>query len=134
DRQRNGWSLKDKLVAHLPDYAPLASRFAGLLNLRNRSRMLAALGEKWLGFSARRSLPAWQAKHFFNSGVTGATREQVLAAERPVVLFVDTFNGYFESPNAHAALRVLQAAGYTVHVAARQAAGGRHLCCGRTFL
>src|SRR5690606_25958320 len=52
----------------------------------------------------------------------------------PVVLFVDTFNGYFESPNAHAAFRVLEAAGYTVHVAAKQKPDGRHLCCGRTFL
>src|SRR3546814_7581739 len=34
---------------------------------------------------------------------------------RSAVLFVDTFNGTFESENAVAALRVLQAAGYTVH-------------------
>ncbi|MGV3569561.1 MAG: FAD-binding and (Fe-S)-binding domain-containing protein, partial [Ramlibacter sp.] len=134
DRRKNGWSMKDRLVANLPDYAPLASRFAALLNLRNRSGLLAALGEKLLGFSARRSLPQWQSSHFFNSGVTGATREQVLAADRPVVLFVDTFNGYFESANAQAAFRVLEAAGYTVHVAAKQAPDGKHLCCGRTFL
>jgi Fe-S oxidoreductase len=34
-----------------------------------------------------------------------------------VVLFADTFNNYFESENAAAALQVLQAAGYKVHVA-----------------
>ena len=62
------------------------------------------------------------------------SREEVLAAERGVVLFVDTFNGYFESDNAHAALRVLQAAGYTVHVASKQQPDGKHLCCGRTYL
>lgn len=134
DRKKNGWSLKDRLVAKLPDYAPLASRFAGLLNLRNRSGALAALGEKVLGFAAQRSLPEWQSSHFFNSGVTGATRDQVLAADKPVVLFVDTFNGYFESANAHAAFRVLEAAGYTVHVAAKQSSDGKHLCCGRTYL
>jgi Fe-S oxidoreductase len=50
------------------------------------------------------------------------------------VLFVDTFNGFFESENAHAALRVLQAAGYTVHVASKVKDDGQHLCCGRTFL
>lgn len=50
-----------------------------------------------------------------------------------VVLFADTFNNYFESENARAALRVLEAAGYTVHIA--QAAGeSRPLCCGRTYL
>ncbi|HSV82221.1 MAG TPA: FAD-linked oxidase C-terminal domain-containing protein, partial [Ramlibacter sp.] len=134
DRRRNGWSLKDRLIARLPDYARTASRFAGLLNLRNRSRLLAVLGEKLLGFSARRSLPAWQQRHFFNSGLQGATPEQVLAADRPVVLFVDTFNGFFESANAEAAFRLLQAAGYTVHIAARQGRDGGHLCCGRTYL
>lgn len=134
DRQKNGWSLKDRLIARLPDYAATASRFAGLLNLRNRSALLAALGEKLLGFSARRSLPEWQSAHFFNSGVQGATREETLAAERPVVLFVDTFNGFFESANAHAAFQVLQAAGYTVHIAARHGGDGKHLCCGRTYL
>jgi Fe-S oxidoreductase len=52
---------------------------------------------------------------------------------REVVLFIDTFNNYFEPENAHAALDVLQAAGYTVHLP-RAVDGGRPLCCGRTFL
>ncbi len=134
DRRRRGWSLRDRLVAHLPDYAATASRFAGVLNLRNRSRWLAAAGEKLLGFAARRPLPAWRRDHFFHGATPGATRAEVLAAARPVVLFVDTFNGFFESGNARAALQVLEAAGYTVHVAARAEGEGRHLCCGRTYL
>src|SRR6185503_10472215 len=44
-----------------------------------------------------------------------------------VVLFVDTFNRYFEPENARAAMAVLRAAGYEVHAPAG-------LCCGRTFL
>jgi FAD/FMN-containing dehydrogenase/Fe-S oxidoreductase len=134
DRKRNGWSLKDKLVARLPDYAATASRFAGLLNLRNRSGLLARLGEKMLGFSARRSLPEWQSQHFFNGAARGASRAKVLSAAKPVVLFVDTFNGFFESMNAQAAFDVLEAAGYTVHVAAKEKPDGKHLCCGRTYL
>jgi Fe-S oxidoreductase len=130
-KARHGHTLKDKLVAHLPRYAAWASRFAPLLNLRNRSPLLARLGEALLGLSARRSLPQWQGRHFFNTAHSGATRDEVLAADKPVVLFVDTFNGYFESANARDALQVLQAAGYTVHVAAK---GGGHLCCGRTYL
>ena len=133
DGRANGWTLKDKLIAQLPDYAATASRLAGVLNLRNRFAPLAWLGERMLGFAAGRSLPEWQSRHFFNSGVTGATREEALAAERAVVLFVDTFNGFFESENASAAFRVLQAAGYAVHIAARQSGKG-HLCCGRTYL
>ena len=41
----------------------------------------------------------------------------MLAAQQPVVLFVDTFNGGFETENTLAALKVLRAGGYTVHVA-----------------
>ena len=52
---------------------------------------------------------------------------------REVALFIDTFNNYFEPENAHAALEVLQAAGYTVHLPSA-ANNDRPLCCGRTFL
>jgi Fe-S oxidoreductase len=54
------------------------------------------------------------------------------SARKEVVLFVDTFNRYFEPENARAALAVLDAAGYTVHLP--QPHGERPLCCGRTFL
>src|SRR3546814_16566240 len=47
------------------------------------------------------------------------------------LLFVDTFKGTFECENAVAALRVLQAAGYTVHSVAKD---DGHYCCGRTYL
>jgi Fe-S oxidoreductase len=87
-----------------------------------------------LGLSARRSLPQWQRQTFFNAPRAGASRDEVLASVKPVVLFVDTFNGNFESGNAVAALKVLQAAGYTVHVATKEKADGKSLCCGRTFL
>ncbi len=137
-KARHGYTLKDRLVARLPDYAPWASRLAPLLNLRDKIPGLAALSEKLLGLSARRTLPQWQTKTFFNSAPAnkahGATRDEVLAASKPVVLFVDTFNGYFESGNASSALKVLQAGGYTVHVATKKIADGKSLCCGRTYL
>ena len=133
-KAKHGHTFKDKLVAYLPDYAPLASRFAPLLNLRDKIPGLAVLSEKWLGLSSKRTLPQWQTKTFFNAGIKTASREQVLAAAKPVVLFVDTFNGYFESDNALSAVNVLQAAGYTVHVASKSAPDGKALCCGRTYL
>jgi Fe-S oxidoreductase len=133
-KARHGHTLKDRLVGQLPDYARHAARIAPLLNLRDKLPLMAQLSEKLFGFSAKRSLPQWQSRHFFNTPVHSATRDEVLAAAKPVVLFVDTFNGYFESDNAHAALQVLQAAGYTVHVASKVKDDGKHLCCGRTFL
>ena len=137
-KAKHGHTLQDKLVAYLPDYARWAARLAPVLNLRNRLPLLAALTEKLLGLSAKRSLPEWQTRHFFNASATSvsrtASRAEVLAAARGVVLFVDTFNGYLESANAHAAVKVLQAAGYTVHVATKLQDDGAHLCCGRTYL
>ena len=133
-KAKHGYTLKDKLVAYLPDYAHWASRIAPLLNLRDKIPGLAALSEKMMGFSAKRTLPQWKTQTFFNSGTVSASREDVLASAKPVVLFVDTFNGYFEPDNASSALKVLQAAGYTVHVATKTVADGKSLCCGRTYL
>ena len=128
---RRGWPLKDRLVAFLPRYAPLAARLAPLANLRDRAPLVARLTEKLVDLSAKRSLPTWQARPFLRSA---AGRYQVRApADCDVVLLADTFNNYFEPENATAALRVLEAAGYRVHVA-RAANRERPLCCGRTFL
>jgi FAD/FMN-containing dehydrogenase/Fe-S oxidoreductase len=71
--------------------------------------------------------------------ITLASREAVLKAAKPVVLFVDTFNAFFESGNAFSALKVLRASGYTVGAATKTAANGagekgKALCCGRTYL
>jgi Fe-S oxidoreductase len=53
---------------------------------------------------------------------------------REVVLLADTFNRYFERENLDAAVTVLHAAGYTVHIAKPADGTKRPLCCGRTFL
>ncbi len=128
--QNHSLSLKDRLVAYLPRYAPWASRFAGLMNLRDRLPGMAWLSEKILGLSARRSLPRWSGDTF--SARPGSTQGGG-TINGEVVLLVDTFNNYFESDNARAALAVLRAAGYLVHLP-RAADSARPLCCGRTFL
>jgi FAD/FMN-containing dehydrogenase/Fe-S oxidoreductase len=131
----HGLSPRDRLVANLPRWAPWAARVPWLANLRNTLPGAARLGEAWLGFSARRSLPAWRRDTFLRD--PGARRDAASAANADVVLFVDTFTNYFEPENAHAALAVLGAAGYRVHVAraiADDAEPARPLCCGRTYL
>jgi FAD/FMN-containing dehydrogenase/Fe-S oxidoreductase len=133
-----GISLKDRLVARLPEMAPWAARLPWLFNLRESLPGARALGQRWLGLSARRSLPRWRSDNFAAAapGLMLASQALVLATAansgKAVVLFVDTFNGAFESENATDAVRVLQAAGYTVHVA--QQADGSAPCCGRTLL
>lgn len=121
-----GLSLHDRLVAYLPNYAPVASRFHWLLNLRNRLPLLARLMERPTGFSARRDLPVWSSRPFRDDELPGPEGADV-------VLFVDPFNRYFEPENIRSAARVLTAAGKAVTVA-RPAQGGRPLHCGRTFL
>jgi FAD/FMN-containing dehydrogenase/Fe-S oxidoreductase len=131
-KARHGWTLRDKLIARLPDYAHALSAVPWLANLRDALPGAAALSERWLGLSAKRSLPKWRRDTFWRSRTRFASREETLAAPKAAVLFVDTFNGSFETDNALAAARVLHAAGYTLHTV-RKASGGHH-CCGRTFL
>jgi FAD/FMN-containing dehydrogenase/Fe-S oxidoreductase len=119
-RKRHGATLRERLIAYLPRYAPWAAPAAGLANLGTR----ALRGV--LGFSTRRALPAWRSNYFVD-------RAWPKRGNREVVLLVDTFNRYFEPENARAAVRVLEAADYRVHVA-QPAHGTRPLCCGRTFL
>jgi FAD/FMN-containing dehydrogenase/Fe-S oxidoreductase len=136
-KAKHGFTWKDRLIAHLPDYADRVSRIAGLANLRNRIPALAFLSEKLLGFTAKRALPKWRSQTFWSLPEAGlfASREAVLAAQasggKAAVLFVDTFNATFESENAFAAARLLKKAGYTLHLLAKH--DGGH-CCGRTYL
>ncbi len=136
-KRKHGHTLKDRLIGKLPDYAHIASRFPWLLNLRNTLPGAAWLGEKILGFSAKRSLPKWRRDTFWQArdaalfSSAAETIEAAKAGEKAAVLFVDTFNGTFESENAFAAARVLKKSGYTLHTVEK--AGG-HYCCGRTYL
>jgi Fe-S oxidoreductase len=123
-------SLKDRLIAYLPRYAPFVARFGFILNLRDSIPGLAWLSEKTLGLSAKRSLPHWRADYFDDSQETAAV---TTAANGEVVLLVDIFNRYFEPDNARAAKAVLEAAGYRVQLV-QAVDGGRPLCEGRTFL
>jgi FAD/FMN-containing dehydrogenase/Fe-S oxidoreductase len=123
---RHGVSRRQRLVAHLPRYAPYVARIAPLANLRNHWPLAARAGERLLGLSAKRSLPPWQRRPYRPTG-NGAVE-----GERAVVLFADTFNTWFEPDNARAAERVLGTAGFRVVSATPR--GERPLCCGRTFL
>jgi FAD/FMN-containing dehydrogenase/Fe-S oxidoreductase len=125
---KHGLSLRDRLVGYLPHYAGLAARLAPLANLRNKSRLLRKLLESVAGISAQRALPAWR-RDVFKSDVEATGP----ADGRQVVLFADTFNRAYERENLDAALRVLVAGGYRVHLP-KPADSGRPLCCGRTFL
>jgi FAD/FMN-containing dehydrogenase/Fe-S oxidoreductase len=110
-KAKHGFTARDRAIAYLPRYAPWAARSPGLANAASGFLRGA------LGFTRDRGLPRWRSDVFTDTGTPAAD----------VVLFVDTFNRYFEPENARAAMAVLRAAGYDVHAPAG-------LCCGRTFL
>jgi Fe-S oxidoreductase len=110
-KKTHGFTLRDRAIAYLPRYAPWAAALAPVSNA------LSSVFKTAIGFSAQRDLPRWRADAF----------EGVETPDAGVVLFVDTFNRYFEPENARAAMKVLQAAGHRVHAP-------RGLCCGRTYL
>jgi FAD/FMN-containing dehydrogenase/Fe-S oxidoreductase len=130
--KRHGLSLHDRLTGWLPHYAPVAARMPWLLNARDFLPGAAKLSEALTGFSARRSLPRWRRDFFRESSSLPRLREG--AGGKEVVLFVDTFNRYFEPENVSAALAVLTAGGYRVHTVNPTDGARRPLCCGRTFL
>ncbi|WP_407179441.1 FAD-binding and (Fe-S)-binding domain-containing protein [Bradyrhizobium sp. STM 3562] len=125
---KHGLTLRDRLVGYLPRYADLAARFAPLANWRNSSPILRRLFERFAGISAKRALPAFRRDVFRPESDAMGPQDG-----REVVLFTDTFNRIYERENLDAALRVLVAGGYRVHMP-RPASGSRPLCCGRTFL
>ena len=98
------------------------------MHLRDRVPGAAALSERALGFSARRSLPRWHPRPYRPT----PDKQPPAGDGRDVVLFADTFTTWFEPDNARAAVAVLEAGGYRVHAA--QPRARRPLCCGRTFL
>jgi Fe-S oxidoreductase len=119
-KARHGLTLRDRAIGYLPRYAPWAATFAPIANL------VSDLLKPLIGFSPQRQLPRWRWNHFVE-------RAWAKSGEHEVVLFVDSFNRWFEPENARAAIRVLEAAGYRVHIA-EPLMSGRPLCCGRTFL
>jgi FAD/FMN-containing dehydrogenase/Fe-S oxidoreductase len=107
--EKHGVPLREKLVAHLPRYAPLGRTIGQPPGWARRR----------LGF-ADRALPAFARAPFRDA--------EIGAREGDVILFADTFNRWFEPENLRAAVRVLRAGGWRV------AAPSARLCCGRTYL
>jgi Fe-S oxidoreductase len=121
-KRREGFTLRDRLVGMLPAYAPWAARLQPLTDLATKIGG-AALLDSLAGFDRRRPLPRFRGPWRAAPSRPGG---------RPVVLFADTFNNWFEPENLEAARRVLEATGHEVRSAV--AASGARLCCGRTYL
>jgi glycerol-3-phosphate dehydrogenase subunit C len=89
---------------------------------------LASLVEGLLGIAARRSLPRIAPRPFLDRVPPEAAKAGALGE---VVLLVDCFSNHLDPQIAQAALHLLHAGGYHVHLL-RPPAGEAPLCCGRT--
>ena len=111
----------------LPRWARLASRAPGAANAALRAPLLAALAKRAGGIDARRSLPRFAAQTF-RAWFSGRPAPGPSAGGTPVLLWVDTFTDHFTPEVGRAAVRVLEAAGYTVQIT------GEPVCCGLTWI
>jgi FAD/FMN-containing dehydrogenase/Fe-S oxidoreductase len=115
-------------VAHyslgwLPRWARLAARAPGLANAALGRWPLAALAKRLGGIDARRPLPSFAPRTFRDWFA-----RHPAAAGTPVLLWVDTFTDHFTPEVGQAAVRVLEAAGYSVQITAEP------VCCGLTWI
>ncbi len=128
-----GAPLRTRMFANLPRWTGYYGHLLRVaIGLRNGSRLVAKLAEKWLGIAGAKPLPVPTTRPFFlpPQGVgDGANGE--------VFLFADTFSTHFDPHIAKAATEILVHAGYKVRPvlpAPDDSEQNRGLCCGRTYL
>jgi Fe-S oxidoreductase len=128
--ESEGISLRARLFSELPKLLAKKSLIIRLTGLRNRHAWLAWLGERFLGISAKVTLPEPVDRPTDLKTKDGN-------ADKPVILFTDTFCRHYSPEIAEAAIAVLEAAGYQVKLVGGggvDASTNAHLCCGRTYL
>jgi FAD/FMN-containing dehydrogenase/Fe-S oxidoreductase len=115
-RPRNAYAF-----GNIDLWARLASNAPGLINLTTQLPFLREIAKLVAGIPLQRSIPAF-APQTFKSWF----RRRARRVEGPsVLLWPDTFNNYFLTATARAAVAVLEAAGFQVIIPRA------NLCCGR---
>ncbi len=116
--------LGQRLIANVNRVNRIGSRFAGMANWLNRSKMARWFMEKVAGIDRRRPLPLFHSDDFRTWFDARPKKSGVLG---PVYLLDDCFTTFNEPNVSRAAVSVLESAGYEV----------RRLdlaCCGRTMI
>lgn len=121
----HGLPLRSWFFGHIASISRLARAFAEPVNWVNGLAPFRRLMEATLGVSGRRSLPTFNRKGF-RSQLARLQPHPSTVGE--VVLFVDTYTESNVPEVGVAAVRVLNAAGYHVHVVENQG------CCGRPMI
>ncbi len=128
-------SWRSRLFAYSPIWLNQYPMLGALIRWRNKSGLLAKLGEKLLGIAAKVPLPEATQKPFspqqqsFPPLVPHPSGEK-----RAVVLWLDSFSTLFAPQQAEDALYLLRLAGLTVHVVHPNSKSGVVLDSGRSLL
>jgi len=127
----NGTPRGVRLMADAARLNRIGSAFAPVSNWAASLPGAAWLAEKLLGIDPRRPLPRFERHHFRKwfrrrAGLSKGSTPHPSAPRGPVVLLDDCLTSYCEPGVNRAAVDVLEAAGYEVHLAGLG-------CCGRTW-
>lgn len=114
-------------LGRLPFWMKLASPFARLANLSLRVPGIVHLARWTAGVDQRRSLPRF-ATASFTKAVRGRASSAAGESRPRALLWSDSFTEYFSTSGGHAAVAVLEAAGYRVQTLPRT------VCCGLTWI
>jgi FAD/FMN-containing dehydrogenase/Fe-S oxidoreductase len=115
-RPRSAYAL-----GFIPIWARLAARAPGLANAALAAPVLGRLGRWAAGVAPQRDVPRFAPRTFR----AAFAEHQGRPNGPPVLLWPDTFTNHFAPRIGMAAVEVLEAAGFTVHIP------GMMLCCGR---
>jgi FAD/FMN-containing dehydrogenase/Fe-S oxidoreductase len=125
--ERNGASLRSRLFANIHTLSRMASVWPSLANALSRSPAARSALDRFVGIDRRRRLPAFASQRFESWFRRRRAQRNGAAAEKRVVFFHDTFVDFNYPDIGKAAVKVLEAAGYTVELAERR-------CCGRPMI
>ncbi len=117
--------LSHYTLGRLPFWSDVAARAPKLVNRVLGSKLGGRLAKAGAGIDQRREVPHFAARTFRQEW---AARGSFPTDGTPVALWVDSFTDHFAPHVASAAARVLESAGYRVHVP------GADTCCGLTWI
>jgi len=120
---KNGVPLRARLFAQINTASRLTAPFGGVANFVSGIKPLRVAMQRFVGIAAQRPLPRFATRTFpawFRR--RGATAP---GARGEAVFFHDTFTDYYHPEVGQAAVRILEALGYSVVLAERTG------CCGR---
>ncbi len=127
--RKHGAPLGTQLMAHASTLNKLGSALAPVSNWATKLPGAGWIARRVMGIDARRPLPRFERNHFrkWFKRRRGPKAANGSASRGPIVLLDDCLTSYCEPLVNRAAVEVLEAAGYEVHLAGLE-------CCGRTHV